>query len=207
MRPETHRRGKGPLWLGLLVAVVALGLIGPWLYGQLKPAGEGDAPTAAASADAEAPAERAAAGTDAERRDSDQAAQRDPGRSDTILTCTSVDGQVFYTNATRCEDADLDNRVNVMATPRLPASKPDRCLGAQPDGAPVQTFLPVCQEPFNEALKLERFLLELENPGASPAARRYCAHITAGVQSGCMATSDQFCFLHLCQALRERGGP
>ncbi len=162
-----------------------------------------------------APAHATASPTSAEparrRTDSaveaDQGAQRDPGRSDTILTCTSVDGQVFYTNATRCEDADLDNRVNVMATPRLPASKPDRCLGAQRDGAPVQTFLPVCQEPFNEALKLERFLLELENPASSPVARRYCAHITAGVQAGCMATSDQFCFLHVCQALREGGGP
>ena len=172
MRPQRPRRGNGPLLLGVLVAVVAVGLIGPWLYGQLQPTGESGAPGSAGSGDAATPANRAPASDDTGSRGPEQGAQRDPDRSDTILTCTSVDGQVFYTNATRCEDADLDNRVNVMATPRLPASRPDRCLGAQPDGPPVQTFLPVCQEPFNEALKREPFLLELEDPASSRAARR-----------------------------------
>ena len=33
-------------------------------------------------------------------------------RTDTPIKCTQADGSVFWTNATRCEDADLDNRLS-----------------------------------------------------------------------------------------------
>lgn len=206
--------GSGRLWLGVLVAVAAVAGIGYLLLGELQ---EGAAPervpgSAVRSADREAsprdPVERSGRETGrGSDRGAGRNAERGAGRSDTILTCTAADGQVFYTNATRCEDADLDNRVNVVSTPTLPASRPERCLGAQPGGPQVQLFLPVCQEPFNQALELEPFLLESPDPQSSRAARRYCAFITEGVQAGCMATSDQFCFLYLCQALSERDAP
>ena len=67
----------------------------------------------------------------------------------------------------------------------------------------IHQFLAVCREPFIEALKLEPLLLEATDPAGSVTARRYCAFITEGVQAGCMATSDQFCFLPRCQELRE----
>lgn len=228
MRPQDHptlrsprrRRGEGRLWLGVVIAVLAVGAIGYWLYGQLQPPATSAvsssaadiAPAVGRSESAQAGRGQNAGSPAGERSDENargDAVESDlqSDRSDTILTCTAMDGEVFYTNATRCEDADLDNRLNVVASPSLPASRPDRCLGAQPGGAPVQGFLAVCQEPFNEALALEPFLLKLDDPAGSRAARRYCDYITAGVQAGCMATSDQFCFLHLCQALRESGGP
>ena len=204
--------GAGRLWLGVLVAVAAVAGIGYLLLGELREGATPDRAPAVRAAEREAspraPVERGAPGA---RREADRNAgrsnERAAGRSDTIITCTAADGQVFYTNATRCEDADLDNRVNVISTPSLPASKPEGCLGAQPGGPRVQLFLPICQEPFNAALELEPFLLESPDPRSSRAAQRYCAFITEGVQAGCMATSDQFCFLYLCQALRDQDTP
>lgn len=181
--------------LGVMLAVLAIAGIGYFLVQELQPpssAGAAGDPSSAASA----PARQATP-------DSTATVARAPGRTDTILTCTAADGQVYYTNATRCEDADLDNRINVLDTPELPASRPEGCLGAQPGGVALQQFLPICREPFQAALEQERFLLELDDPTDSPALRRYCAFITEGVQAGCMATSDQFCFLPRCQALRE----
>lgn len=191
-----RRRGQGKLFIGIAIAVIAVGAIGYLLYGELQ--GERAAPGSDASSATRAPA---APSTISDTATTTPA----PTRSDTILTCEAVDGSIFYTNATRCEDADLDNRVNVL--PALEASPvaPGDCLGAQPGGPRVQSFLAVCMEPFNEALELEPLLLESPDPARSRAARRYCDLITQGVQAGCMATSDQFCFLPVCQALREQG--
>ncbi|MEE4172656.1 MAG: hypothetical protein V2I57_00210 [Xanthomonadales bacterium] len=187
---------------GILIAVAAIAGIGYFLLQELRPPGtSGTAPDAPPSA-VERPAPSQARGMTPA---AETPARRATGRTDTILTCTAADGQVYYTNATRCEDADLDNRINVVDMPELPASRsrPTGCLGAQAGGAALQQFLPVCREPFQAALEQERFLLELEDPLGSPALRRYCASITEGVQAGCMATSDQFCFLPRCQELRE----
>ncbi len=186
----------------MLIALVAVAGIGYLLYGELRREPPGSGVTGAlktAPAD-EASVERAPPAAEPELAP-------EPARGETILTCTAADGQVFYTNATRCEDADLDNRINVVSTPTLPASRPQNCLGAQAGEPQVHQFLAVCQEPFIEALKLEPLLLETSDPAGSVTARRYCAFITEGVQAGCMATSDQFCFLHVCQALRERAEP
>ncbi|MEM1412389.1 MAG: hypothetical protein AAGH19_08520 [Pseudomonadota bacterium] len=208
MRNDLRNRGQGPLWLGTLIALIAVAGIGYWLYGELQPIGSMD--SAATNAESPSPARSAAPATggpaEPEAANATMISQRAPDRTETILTCSAADGAVFYTNATRCEDADLDNRINVFSTPSLPASRPTDCLGAQPGGARVQGFLPQCRESFNEALSLEPFLLDSEEPADSRAARRYCAYITEGVQSGCMATSDQFCFLHLCQSLHQAGG-
>ena len=69
----------------------------------------------------------------------------------------------------------------------------------------MQGFLAACMEPFNEALKLEPQLLKSADPANSRVGRQYCELITTGVQSGCMATSAQFCFLSICQQMREAG--
>lgn len=194
---RARRRTGHParLLFGVLLAVAAVAGIGYLLLQELQPAGP-----ASAAAEPEIPGpvpDRPGAGTRPEP------AAPSPGRTDTILTCTAADGQIFYTNATRCEEADLDNRINVLDMPELPASRPEGCLGVQPGGAELQRFLPVCREPFEAALELERLLLDLEDVTDSRTLRRYCAFITEGVQAGCMATSDQFCFLPRCQELRE----
>jgi hypothetical protein len=198
---QTHRARRQTghpvqLLFGVLLAIVAVAGIGYLLLGQLQPTSTGETPAQAAPVRDRAP-------TAPPPRPAEPA----EGRSATILTCTAVDGQVFYTNATRCEDADLENRVNVVETPDLPASRPQGCLGAQAGGAQLQRFLPGCRESFHAALELEPFLLELDEVGDSRTLRRYCAFITEGVQAGCMATSDQFCFLPRCQELRDTVQP
>ncbi len=200
MRPRRRNRPHAPNLLGVLIALVAVAGIGYLLYGEIRrePPGAGVSDALKSAPAEDAPIERAPPAT---------ALEPEPARGETILTCTAADGQVFYTNATRCEDADLDNRINVVSTPALPASRPDNCLGAQAGEPQVHQFLAVCREPFIEALELEPLLLEATDPAGSVTARRYCAFITEGVQAGCMATSDQFCFLHVCQALRERAEP
>jgi hypothetical protein len=188
------------LLFGVLLAIAAVAVIGYFLLEQLRntPTGQVTEPKAAPTA-----REGSATGP---APPGEQAATA-PGRTSTILTCTAANGQVFYTNATRCEDADLENRINVLETPELPASRPGTCLGAQAGGAELQRFLPMCRESFDAALALEPFLLELDDVSGSRALRRYCAFITEGVQAGCMATSDQFCFLPRCQGLRESVQP
>lgn len=209
MKPGRRRRLYGPNVLGVLVALAALGGIGYLLYEELRrePPGAGIAGALSGGESRAGAAEppQSAAATAAPKPPA--AASPEPARSETILTCTAADGQVFYTNATRCDEADLDNRVNVLTPPPLPASRPTHCLGAQSAGPEVHGFLAVCREPFMEALKLEPLLLDMPDPAGSVTARRYCAFITEGVQAGCMATSDQFCFLHVCQVLRESASP
>jgi hypothetical protein len=192
--PKARRPGLGKLWLGIFIALLAVAAVGYFVYSNLAVNAPATARQVAEDESSPPPsvAQKAAPVT------------RAPNRSDTILTCSAADGTVFYTNATRCEQADLENRVNVMPAIDEPVAQSSRdCLGAQPGGPRVHHFLAVCMEPFNEALELEPFLLESDDPVNSRVGRRYCGLITEGVQAGCMATSDQFCFLDICQAQRE----
>lgn len=132
----------------------------------------------------------------------------DPSGSDVILTCTAEDGSTFYTNAPDCASAELNNQLSVVDawTPSRPAARPPDCLSDQyrdVDEA-ATLFLPRCREPFIEALRLEKRLASAADPVDSPRAPEYCAAITRGVASGCPATSQQFCYLAVCQALIER---
>ncbi len=188
--PKPRRRRSGRLWAGVLLAMLAVGGIGYLLYEDLTRGSAGDVPPTPGMT---SPAPAAPAPVT-------------PPRRDTILTCTAVDGTVFYTNASRCEEADLENRVNVLPAYEPPRPERRDCLGAQEGGFRPQSFLAACQEPFNQALELETLLLESDDPAASSTGRRYCAFIVEGVQAGCMATSDQFCFLHICQELQAGGG-
>lgn len=197
---RARRPGLGKLWLGILLALISVGAVGYFVYHNLLAEDSGSQRTSAgeASSGRVSPAPGSAMNAPA-----NSVTSRDPGRSETILTCTAVDGTVFYTNASRCEDADLETRVSeVPALQPLPQSRPT-CLGAQSGGPVAHGFLAVCKEPFNKALALEPFLLESDDPASSRAGQRYCAFITEGVQAGCMATSAQFCFLDICQAQRE----
>lgn len=197
--PRAKRPGLGKLWLGILVALIAIAAVAYLVYDNLlmNPAATGTTPSdtpGTTAAEVSVPPQQPVVAVE-------------PNRSETILTCSAADGAVFYTNATRCELADLENRVNVIPVAEPAPQSARECLGAQPGGPRVHGFLAVCLEPFNKALELEPFLLESDDPASSRTAQRYCALITEGVQAGCMATSDQFCFLDVCQVLREAAEP
>lgn len=119
-----------------------------------------------------------------------------------ILECRAKDGSTFYTNAARCEDADLDNRLT-----EVPAIEPaaDPAIGRNClDPEVYQQFLPACAEPFRAALELESRLAETANPLDSPYAMEYCDLIAQGAHAGCPASSATFCYLRVCQQLAER---
>lgn len=194
---RARRAGLGKLWLGILLALIGVAAVAYFVYQNLLM--EGSAPHQAP------PAMMTPAPENTSTTPATPVTARDPNRSETILTCSAVDGTVFYTNANRCEDADLETRVTEVPALQplpLPQSRPE-CLGAQPGEPVAHGFLAVCKEPFTKALELEPFLLESDDPVSSRAGKRYCAFITEGVQAGCMATSAQFCFLDICQAQRE----
>lgn len=129
-------------------------------------------------------------------------AERSDGRSDQILSCTDKDGNSFYTNALRCEDADLSNRVNVVPTQSPGKPVAAQCLGiASADRA--HFFLPECQETFSQALDLETFISKASDPLQSSRLPEYCSLIAEGVGAGCMATTQTFCYLSYCQQLLE----
>lgn len=195
--PRAKRPGLGKLWLGILVAFMAVAAVAYLVYDNLltgQPVTGAPGAAESMAPEASGPPEQPVVAVD-------------PNRSQSILTCSAEDGSVFYTNATRCELADLENRINVIPADQPIEQSARECLGAQPGGPRVHGFLAVCLEPFNKALELEPFLLESEDPVNSRAAKRYCAFITEGVQAGCMATSAQFCFLDICQAQREAADP
>lgn len=199
---RARRQGLGKLWLGVFLALLSVAAVAYFVYQNLLV--EGSAPPRSSAVE-ESSGMMSSMPENASSKPVAPVTVRDPNRSETILTCSAVDGTVFYTNATRCEDADLESRVSevpALEPVPLPQSRPV-CLGAQPGGQITHDFLPVCMEPFNKALELEPFLLESDDPVGSRAGKRYCAFITEGVQAGCMATSAQFCFLDICQAQRE----
>lgn len=194
---RARRAGQGKLWLGVLLALISVAAVAYFVYQNLMM--EDSAPSQPPAGMITPPSENTS------NTPAMPVAGRDPNRTETILTCSQVDGTVFYTNASRCEDADLESRVTevpALQPQSLPQSRPV-CLGAQPGEPLMHGFLAVCREPFTKALELEPFLLESDDPVSSRAGKRYCAFITEGVQAGCMATSAQFCFLDICQAQRE----
>ena len=190
--PGRVRQGGGGLWVALLIILVVSGLFlalhfwrSPESLQQMLDAARslGESPSTTnppAASPVEVPA---------------------PAR-DRILTCTAADGSSFYTNAARCEDADLDNRLTEVPA-HQPAAEPrygQNCL----DPKQPHHFLPVCAEPFRAALELEQELAKSEAPVDSPQATEYCELIAQGVQAGCPATSALFCYLRVCQELLEK---
>jgi len=84
------------------------------------------------------------------------------------------------------------------------ASIGQNCVDASREGRAAHRFLAACQEPFTQALELERYLALAEDPAESVRAQEYCDLIVQGVNAGCMATNAQFCFLRICQQRLER---
>lgn len=190
MRKESTYR-----WLYALAGLAGLALVSAWLYVfQVRPLNTPVPPGSAAPA--------AGAGEGAEQSD-------DTPGLDRILTCVTEDGTTFYTNAVSCEAADRTNQLSVVDA-YVPAGergpRREECLSMSytrlEDARPL--FLARCQAPFLDALKLERRLLDTEQPAASPLAAEYCALIAQGVTNGCPAHSRQFCLLRVCQTLLEK---
>ncbi|KAA9131468.1 hypothetical protein F3N42_09115 [Marinihelvus fidelis] len=188
-------RARRSRWMTLAaVVVVGLAVAGVWRVLSLPaPEGSGPNPPGMPSNPVDRRSPAADAGADAS------------GYSDRILQCTAADGSTFYTNASDCDAADTSNRVTVVPAHEsgADASVGQNCVDSSREGRASHRFLGACQEPFSEALELERYLALAEDPAASPRAESYCALIAQGVNAGCLATNAQFCFLRICQQRLE----
>ena len=186
--PPRHRKPRsGRKGLQLLLGIVVIGAVGYFLYADMLQRRMDDGP-----------------GIDRTPRGSLEPAETavESGRTDQILTCKADDGSTFYTNATSCDAADLENRVNVVSSRPADTGMGQNCLGTQEEKA-VSMFHSDCQVEFNKALELERYLAAADDPASSRRAQEYCDLIAQGVANGCMATSQTFCYLQICQQRQE----
>lgn len=191
------RRDSSYKWLQALLGVASIALVA-WFLSILYRASVPEEEARAVTPEGIVPPAATPAG-----------ATHPPG-NDRILRCTAPDGSTFYTNAARCEDVDLDDRLTVIDAwpPDTTGGEPaKRCLSDGDIDASLLRFLPRCHQIYTEALKVEKFLSQATDPAASPRAAEYCDWISRGVQTGCMANSQLFCHLEVCQRLIERSQP
>ena len=96
------------------------------------------------------------------------------GRTDTPIECKKSDGTVFYTNATRCEDADLNNRISiadpVKPVPRVRVTSKQKS-SSQKSGSNRQSLKSIprsmtnaCSFPIGMARRIEKKSLRLKDP-------------------------------------------
>ena len=138
--------------------------------------------------------------------------------TDTPIECPSPNGGTFWTNAARCEDADLDNRIS-RADPvkiyRQPA-KASRSMAAArsrtastatkpglrgPGKSPPSGLPPECRFPVGRALEIERPLSVADDPKESGWLQSYCRFRREAIEDGCSVADSYYYYSYyeLCQ--------
>ena len=143
--------------------------------------------------------------------------KRTPPRTDTPIECPLPDGTTFWTNTTRCEDADLENRIShsePVETYRLERAKQKfqnqnrgktqqrektrkpKLLG--PGRSPPPDTPADCKFAIGMALEKERMLSAADDPGKSVWRDSYCRWIKDARGDSCEISSEYFYYSHLC---------
>jgi len=149
-------------------------------------------------------------------------------RTATPIKCTLPDGSVFYTNASRCENADLDNRLSI-AEPMNPTRK-DKAREDE-DSESQSTFdltqkaweqtshangkalkqIPwkmknECSFPIGKAQEIEQNSLRLkDDPAESVWRDSYCRWVCEARVAGCEDIEDYLGMTGLCPDGIPRG--
>jgi len=135
-------------------------------------------------------------------------------RTATPIKCTQPDGSVFYTNASRCEDADLNNRLSI-AEPLVQGSKPKTERSAfdvtqkawehtSQANSPTLKQIPwkmknECSFPIGKAQEIEHNSLRLkDNPIESVWRDSYCRWVCEARVANCEDMKDYLGMLRLC---------
>ena len=92
-------------------------------------------------------------------------------RTATPIKCVKSNGTVFYTNASRCEDADLNNRISIAdPVKRIPSSGKQKS-SSRKSGSSGQSLKPIprsmtnaCSFPIGMARRIEKKSLRLKDP-------------------------------------------
>ena len=141
--------------------------------------------------------------------------QRIPQRTDTPIECQLPDGSTFWTNATRCEDADLDNRISIADPVQRIYTRPatnsvrkqtrrhSQKLARKPNlrgpgRSPPPDAPTECRFALGRALEIERSLSAADDPGKSIWHDSYCRWLKDARGDGCEISREYFYYTHLC---------
>lgn len=150
---------------------------------------------------------RAVAGAVQSRPQQNQLARR---RTAKIIKCTQADGSVFWTNASRCEDADLDNSLSyyehVKLNPQVKNSKKNKnnsnqvSRNSSDNRKSITSETPMtCRFPIGMAQKIETRSLNLKlDPSDSVWRDSYCRWVCEARRKGCDSVDDYLEMGHLC---------
>lgn len=142
-------------------------------------------------------------------------------RTATPIKCTLPDGSVFYTNASRCEDADLDNRLSIaepMSSARTDKGREDKDSESQSTFELTQkaweqtsqtngnTLKQIpwqmkneCSFPIGKAQEIEQNSLRLkDDPAESVWRDSYCRWVCEARVAHCEDMQDYLGMLRLC---------
>lgn len=135
-------------------------------------------------------------------------------RTATPIKCTKPDGSVFWTNAARCEGADLNNRLSyadpVKPVPRVKTDKNsgnsndrsssrksesrDKSVKSIPQKIPI-----ACKFPIGMAQKIETKSLSLKaDPAESIWKDSYCKWVCEARVENCGDLNDYLKLVRLC---------
>jgi len=132
------------------------------------------------------------------------------GRSAKIIKCTQADGTVFWTNASRCEDADLNNTLSIYDHAKIePPAKSGKNakLSSKQTSRPTRNSLkPIprsmtnaCSFPIGMARKIEKKSLRLkQDPSDSVWKDSYCRWVCDARREGCEDVDSYLDLGHLC---------
>lgn len=144
--------------------------------------------------------------------------------SATPKKCTQPDGSVFYTNAPRCQDANLNNRIShsdpVKPVPRvalneIPQSRPKKQSSSYSDQGLIlvdqhpSSFKQACKFPIGMAQKIEKKSLRLkDDPKTSVWKDSFCRWVCEADREQCGSMNQyllnaKMCNKHQYQSLKD----
>ena len=130
-------------------------------------------------------------------------------RTDTAIKCKKSDGTVFYTNATRCKDADLNNRISiadpvkpvprVRVTSKQNSSSQKSRSNRQSLKSIPRSMTNACSFPIGMARRIEKKSLRLKDPPKESLWKdSYCRWVCEARVENCGNLGEYLRYPNIC---------